>query len=168
MLRTINVDVILQTFNDCGVRYMLIGGMNFSIRHAPYTTEDIDLWIEDSGTNRAACQRALAMLDAEWGKGDEDWGPVSEKPDGWLMRQGVFSLYSPHGAIDIFRAVTGLADWESSFAQVVVEQTAIGTKYYGLSDADMLRCQMALKATDQKAERIRTLRDATVRRGGTT
>lgn len=153
-----NVDRVLETFNREGVAYLLIGGMNFLLRHEPVLTYDVDLWIEDSAENRRRCERALAALDAEWGRTDADWGPVVFLPPGWLDQQSMFCLNSPHGAIDVFRSVRGLADWAISRQSAVAEQTGVGTSYYGLSDADMLQCQLSLDAGLQKSDRIATLR----------
>ena len=101
-----NIDHILRTFADCGVEYLLIGGMNFLLRHEPVLTYDIDFWIRDTAENRDRCDTALRALDAAWGATEEDWRSVAAQP-GWLVRQGVFCLTSPSGAIDIFRTVTG-------------------------------------------------------------
>ncbi len=152
-----NVDHILDTFNREGVRYLLIGGMNFLLRHQPVLTFDVDLWIEDTSENRRRCEAALANLDAEWGRVDADWGPVADKASGWLDQQAVYCLNSPHGAIDIFRSVRGLSDWQTSLQSAIQEQTSTGTKYHGLGDADMLRCQLALDPAVQKQDRIRVL-----------
>lgn len=152
-----DIDFILTTMNTCRVQYLLIGGMNFALRHKPYTTYDVDLWIADTDANITACEQALAMLSAEWGRADDDWGPTRDKPAGWLRRQGVFSLNTPHGPIDIFRSLPGLTAWEASFSESVLERTIAGTPYHGLSDADMLRSQLALDKTQQKADRIRIL-----------
>jgi len=153
-----NLDRILGTCNQQGVSYLLIGGMNFLLRHQPVLTYDVDLWIEDTPENRRRCESALAALDAEWGRTNADWGPVAAKPAGWLDQQAVYCLNSPHGAIDVFRSLKGPTDWQTSWNASVVEQTAAGTSYHGLSDADMLACQLALDAGAQKAERIRVLR----------
>jgi hypothetical protein len=152
-----NADRILATMNQFGVAYLLIGGVNFMLRHEPILTFDMDLWIEDSDENRTRCEQALAALDAEWGETDADWGPVAKKSAGWLTRQAVFCLHSPVGAIDIFRRVHGLADWQSSFQRSVAEATSSGIGYHGISDSDMLLCQLALDASAQKASRIQTL-----------
>lgn len=152
-----NADKILETFNKFQVDYLLIGGVNFMLRHEAILTFDIDLWIDDTEENLRRCSAALAALDAEWGQTDADWGLVAAKPPGWLSRQGVYSLHSPHGAIDIFRYVTGLADWQSSFATAKAEATSGGVAYHGISDEDMLRCQLALDAGAQKASRIKRL-----------
>ena len=47
-----NVDTILDTMNRNMVDYILIGGMNFLLRHAPVITYDVDLWIKDTSGNR--------------------------------------------------------------------------------------------------------------------
>ena len=155
-----NVDQILETMNEHGVRYFLIGGMNFLLRHAPVLTYDVDLWIDDTQENRDRCEKALATLQAEWGASEEDWGPVAERPPGWLARQGVFCLTSPHGAIDIFRSVRGLGPWRETRQTAQPGTTAAGTLYLGLSDEDMLKCQMALPESSRNPDRIRALRDA--------
>jgi len=50
-----NIDHILRTFNACAVEYLLIGGMNFLLRHEPVLTYDIDFWIRDTVVNRGHC-----------------------------------------------------------------------------------------------------------------
>jgi hypothetical protein len=158
-----NVDHILDCLNRRRVAYLLIGGMNFLLRHAPVLTFDVDLWIEDTAENRCRCEVALSELDAQWGRADEDWGPVSAKSPGWLDGQVVFCLNSPHGAIDVFRVVPGLPDWSSSWVAAVAEETSSGVAYRGISDADMLRCQLALDEPMRKKDRIATL-EAALRR----
>jgi len=152
-----DVDHILATMNDCQVEYLLIGGMNFLLRHEPVLTFDVDLWIDDQAANRRRCERALTALEAEWGESDSDWGKVAERDSGWLDRQPVYCLNSPSGAIDIFRSVTGLPDWATSRTRASLDATASGTAYWGLSDGDMLQCQLALEAPYRKLQRIATL-----------
>lgn len=153
-----NVDLILETFNRHRVDYLLIGGMNFLLRHEPVLTYDVDLWIEDSVENRARCIGALEELGAEWGATEEDWGPVQRQSGDWLDHQAVFCFTSPHGAIDLFRGVKGLSDWQRCAARALAEQTAAGISYRGLADADMLRCQEALDPQDRKSQRMAVLR----------
>ena len=153
-----NVDKILATMDEFGVAYLLIGGMNFTLRHEPtLLTFDIDLWIDDTVENRRRCESALSALGAEWGATDADWGPVNNRPPGWLERQALFSLNTPFGALDIFRSVPGPSDWQSSFQAARHEQTVGGVNYHGLSDADMLRCQLALEPLLQKQSRVQKL-----------
>ncbi len=155
-----NVDRILETFNSHHVAYILIGGMNFLLRHEPVLTYDVDLWIEDLPENRDRCERALGELKAEWGASDDDWGPVAEKGPGWLTRQGVFCLTSPHGALDVFRSVKGQDSWAASRKSAYQGRLADGTAFTGLSDADMIRCQMALPENLRKRRRLEILNEA--------
>ena len=155
-----NVDSILREFNEHHVSYILIGGMNFLLRHAPVLTFDIDVWIDDTPKNRDRCENTLAALHAEWGATDDDWRPVAARPPGWLGRQILFCLTSPHGSIDVFRAVKGLESWETCRQRAYSESTAAGTSYPGLSDEDMLTCQIALDSSEQKPQRIQVLKQA--------
>lgn len=155
-----NVDSILLTFSKHNVASILIGGMNFLLRHAPVLTYDVDLWIEDNPQNLDRCERALADLGAEWGVSEEDWGAVAEKQPGWLRRQSVFCMTSPYGAIDVFRAVRGLESWAACRGRAIEGQTAGGVAYLGLADEDMLACQEALPEGEQNRERIRVLKQS--------
>ena len=155
-----DIDHILAVFNRHEVRYLLIGGIHFLLRHKPVLTFDIDFWIEDNIDNRRRCENALIALRAEWGANENNWGPVSDLPGGWLGQQVVFCLSSPSGAIDIFRSVSGLSSWQRSFDASVEGRTAAGTPYRGLSDEDMLACPMSLDPQERKNDRIRDLRKA--------
>lgn len=154
-----NVDHILRILNRNKVDYLLIGGVNYLLRHQPVLTYDVDIWIDDTEKNRGRCEKALSQLDAEWGSSDNNWMPVAKQRPGWLQRQGVFCMTSPDGAIDVFREVKGLTDWRSCFERSIRGKTG-GISFRGLSDADMLKCQKALRKSEQKQDRMRILRRA--------
>jgi hypothetical protein len=155
-----NLDHVVQTLNRHEVAYLLIGGMNFVVRHAPLLTYDIDLWIDDTPENLDRCEQALVDLHAEWGPSEHDWGPVARQSPGWLGRQAVFCLTSPYGAIDVFRAVRGLDSWAACRTTAVCGRTAGGAAFWGLSDEDMVKCQMALPESERDKERLRILGEA--------
>ena len=159
-----NVDLILTTFNQHSARFLMIGGMNFMLRHQPILTYDLDLWIEDTNENRQHCESALADLGAEWGATEEAWGPVASLSPDWLARQEMYCLTSKFGAIDIFRVVKGLDNWQVCWKDGLDCSTSAGVTYRALSDEDMLRCQLALDSGLQKQERIRILREAIQRK----
>lgn len=156
-----NVDHILDTMNRHGVDYLLIGGMNFFVRHRPVATFDVDLWIADTTENRARCEESLRALEASWGATERDWGPVARLAPGWLEHHGVYCLTSPSGDIDIFRAVRGLPDWTTCRQRAAPSATAAGVTFLGLADLDMLACQLALPEGEQKIDRVRFLRKVT-------
>lgn len=153
-----NVDRILMEFNNAEADYILIGGMNFLLRHLPELTFDVDLWVADSQDNRQRVNRALRALNAEWGSTDANWKPVPDDGN-WLLRQTVFCLTTDSGAVDIFREVRGL---EGRYAECrndsIPSQTGAGVPFRGLSDAHMLETQMALEEKDRKQNRIAVLR----------
>ena len=155
-----NVDLILRALNDHEVDYLLIGGMNFLIRHLPELTFDVDVWVRDDAENLARLNRALQQLGAEWGVTEAEWKPVSSDSR-WLQSQGVFCLTTNQGALDVFRDVRGLEGrYLECKARAVPSQTAADVPFAGLSDEDMLACQQALPLTEQKPRRIQVLREA--------
>jgi hypothetical protein len=160
-----NVDRILQALNDGRVDHLLVGGVNFLLRHRPELTFDVDVWIRDSPDNLRRCEAVLASMGAEWGRDEASWGPVARLTAGWLDAQPVFCLTTPHGALDVFRAVKGLPDWSACSARAVSGRTAAGVGYRGLCDTDMLACQLALPPAERKEARIAALRAALA--GGT-
>lgn len=155
-----NIDRILAALNDGQVDYLLIGGVNFLLRHRPELTFDVDVWVRDTPENLHRCEGVLATLDAEWGRDEQTWGPVARMTAGWLDAQPVYCLTTPDGALDIFRAVKGLAKWTDCAARAVSGRTAAGVAYRGLCDADMLACQLALPPAERKEARIAVLRTA--------
>lgn len=160
-----NVELILKTLNCHQVDCLLIGGMNFLLNHSGPHTYDVDFFVRDSAPNLSQLNSALQELTCEWGPNETSWRPVPENPD-WLLKQNVFCLTSPHGAIDIFRAVKGLEDgFDACLARAAKRSMPDGEAYLGLSDYDMLRCQEALPETAQKTARMAALRLAIENKG---
>jgi hypothetical protein len=154
----VNVDAILTSLNGHRVEYLLIGGMNFLLRHKPVLTFDVDVWIHDTADNRRRCEEALAVMDAQWGPTQAEWGPVTALRKDWLSRQSVFCLTTPHGAVDVFRVLPGVPSWAEASTASVECRTAGGASCRGLCDADMLRCQEALDESERKPDRVAYLR----------
>ncbi|MDD2710885.1 MAG: hypothetical protein PHV34_23140 [Verrucomicrobiae bacterium] len=155
-----NVDAILLTLNRHEVEYLLIGGVNFLLRHDPVLTFDIDIWIEDSPANRQRLNGTLVEMEAQWGATEKEWKAVA-RDAGWLERQSVFCLTTRYGALDVFRSVKGLEGrYAECLRMAVPAKTATGIPYRGLSDPHMLECQLALDETGRKPERIRRLRES--------
>ncbi len=155
-----NVDEILKALHEEQVDGLLIGGMNFLLRHRPEVTFDVDVWVRDDAANLERVNRALQKLEAEWGASVQDWRAV---PDDWrwLQRQGCFCLTTKHGALDIFREVRGLEGrYEECRADALPSATTSGVRYLALSDAHMLACQEALPPAERKQKRVEVLREA--------
>jgi len=155
-----NVDEILNALNVEQVDYLLIGGMNFLIRHLPELTFDVDIWLRDEEQNLSRANQALRRLGAEWGRTEKAWAPVP-KDWKWLQSQNVFCLTTSQGALDIFRDVRGLEGrYSECKARGILTKTAAGISFSGLSDEDMLTCQEALPPKERKTRRMEVLREA--------
>lgn len=155
-----NVDQILSTLNGREVDYILIGGMNFLLRHAPELTFDVDVWVRDLAENLEKLNRALRDLGGAWGPTELQWAPVPEDWH-WLERQRIFCLTTEHGAVDVFREVRGLEGrYDECQRSSSIRTTASGIPFVSLSDEHMLACQEALPMPERKARRMEILRDA--------
>ena len=156
-----NVDLILSTFNEQGVDYVLIGGMNFFLVYQPVSTFDVDLWVGDDENNLQAVHAALTKLDAEvsFDPKGERWQAISGLTDWkWLRRAPLFCLNSPHGAMDVFRFVRGLeAGYGALNGSCPMRQTPSGISFRSLSDELMIQCQLALSEPERKQDRLRAL-----------
>jgi hypothetical protein len=158
MLPGMNTDAILSAFDHHEVDAILIGGMNFLLRHQPVLTFDIDFWVRDTDDNLARAAGVLRELDAEWGRNEKSWAALPGD-HAWLRSQTVFCLTSPHGAIDIFREVRGLeGQYEACHGRSRLEMTASGIRYRSLSDEDMLACQLALPENERRLDRVAFLK----------
>src|SRR5689334_18784905 len=128
-----NVDEILRALNDEHADYLLIGGMNFLLRHVPELTFDVDIWVLDDADNLARLNQSLRQLGAEWGATEQAWKAVPEDWH-WLSSQSVFCLTTRHGALDVFRDVRGLEErYAECRARAVPSQTAGGVSFLALS-----------------------------------
>lgn len=159
-----NVDEILKALNDEQVDYLLIGGMNFLLRHAPELTFDVDVWVRDDAVNLKRVNRALQSLGAEWGATDKDWRAIADDWR-WLQRQGCFCMTTRHGALDVFRDVRGLEGrYDECRTSAVPSTTSKGVPFMALSDEHMLACQHALPEHERKAKRVEVLTRAVASR----
>ena len=149
---------VFSSMNQNAVSYLLIGGLNYFLAHKPVTTQDIDLLIDDTAENRSACENALIELSAEWGRRDEDWGPVNAKSKGWLLGQSVFCLLTPFGPLDIFLSLPGISNYAAAMDRSNSLDLEVGLQIRLISARDLLECQLALPEIYRKPDRIHYLR----------
>src|SRR5687768_445591 len=156
----LNIDRILSELNNAKVDYILIGGVNFLLRHSGPLTHDVDVWVNDSDDNLSRMLSALRNLNAEWGRTDATWGTIPNDIS-WLKIQPVFCLLTSAGSLDIFRDVRGLeGKYVECRDRAISGQTANSIPFLALSDSDMLQTQLVLEPAEQKQDRISVLRRA--------
>ena len=149
-----NIDPVLAALNKHKVAYLLIGGVNFQLRHKPIMTYDIDFWIEDRKENLVRCEKAMVDLNAEWGKSQEEWGPVANQKPGWLTEPHEICLTSPYCPINVYKSRKGVDSWAGANARGYDGETPGGVKFRGMGDEDTLNDQYALDEVDRRIERI--------------
>jgi hypothetical protein len=150
---------VMMEMNRNHVSFLLVGGLNYFLAHKPVSTQDIDLLIENSATNRLACEQALIALGAEWGKRDEDWEPVKEKRSGWLWGQSVFCLLTTSGPVDVFLSLPGIPSYSEAMKRSLLHSIEEDLQINLISAYDLLQCQLAIPESNRKIERMRHLRE---------
>ena len=145
---------VFRVMNQRGVEFILIGGLNFFLRYQPVATRDIDLFVESTKENLSRCESALADLNSSWGLDDDDWGPVKDKPAGWLGNQSVYCLLCDAGEIDVFTTVAGIPSFLDARHRATLCKSPADNEYWSLSAEDMIACQMALPEQHRRQDRI--------------
>lgn len=97
---------LLRTFNDNGVRYLVIGGYAFIQYAEPRYTKDLDLWISTDRVNAAVVSKALREFGAPLaGLTEDDFAE-----EGYFYQMGV-----PPIRVDVMMGIPGMefeAAWE--------------------------------------------------------
>jgi hypothetical protein len=103
---------VLGALTDAGARFLVIGAHAMAVHGVPRGTQDLDVWIEASGTNAERVWRGLAAFGApleELGIGRDD-----------LCRSGtVIQLGLPPNRIDLLTSISGVPDFETAWAERV-------------------------------------------------
>jgi predicted nucleotidyltransferase len=89
----------IQSLNDNGVRYLLIGGYAVAVHGYPRYTKDMDIWVEMSEENAAKIVKALN----EFG-----FASLGLKETDFLAPDQIVQLGYPPGRIDILTTVPGV------------------------------------------------------------
>jgi hypothetical protein len=89
----------IQSLNDNGVRYLVVGAYAVALHGYPRFTKDIDIWIESAEDNAARLMKALD----EFG-----FGSVGLKEEDFLEPEQVIQLgYAPN-RIDLITSLVGV------------------------------------------------------------
>jgi predicted nucleotidyltransferase len=91
----------IQSLNDCGVKYILVGGYSVILHGYSRTTGDMDIWVERSLENYQTLKRAFLQFGMPVFVMSEEAFLTNDKLD-------VFTFGNPPSSIDIMVAVKGL------------------------------------------------------------
>ncbi len=123
---------VLKTFNDCQVKYLIIGGYAM-IRYAePRYTKDLDLWVSVEAENAAAVYQALRIFGA----------PLSGMTQEDFAREGYFyQVGVPPVRIDILMSIPGLLFQPAWERRVEVDFDGVTTHF--ISKQDLIASKLA-------------------------
>ncbi len=131
----------IQSLNDNGVRYLVIGGYAVALHGYPRYTKDIDIWVEMSPDNAAAIVKALEQF---------GFSSLGLQAADFLVPDQIIQLGYPPSRIDLLTTAPGV-DFESCYAsrvEVVIDETQVN--FIGLDH---------LKKSKQAAGRLQDLAD---------
>ena len=115
----------LQSLNDSGVRYLVVGGYAVAFHGHPRYTKDLDVWIEMTSENAGRVVAALERF---------GFASLGLKPEDFLDANQVVQLGYPPCRIDLLSGLEGV-DFEASYRNKVratIDKVAVD--FIGLDD----------------------------------
>jgi len=123
----------IQSLNDSGVKYLVVGGYAVAFHGYPRYTKDLDIWIEPSPENAKRIISALQLF----GFGDLDLSPADlQEPD------QVIQLGYPPVRIDLITTMEGVVFEDCYTSRVVTEIDDIEVPFI-----DLVRLKQNKQAT---------------------
>lgn len=97
---------LLSTFNEHGVRYLIVGGFAVMVYSEPRYTKDLDIWVEASTENASKVFAALRKFGA----------PLEGLTELDFAESGFYQMGRPPGRIDVMMSLDGVefvTAWEN-------------------------------------------------------
>ena len=102
----------IESLNEIGVNYLVVGGYAVAFHGHPRYTKDLDVWIELSPDNAGRILKALGKF---------GFGSLDLKPDDFLEKDRIIQLGFPPNRIDILTTLIDLEFEECYKSRVQVE-----------------------------------------------
>jgi predicted nucleotidyltransferase len=152
-----NDEVVLESLERHGVRFILIGGLAAILNGSPFPTEDVDITPERSRENLDRLSAALDELHARIYTASEPEGIPFRHDGGSLGGVEVWNLNTDGGRLDISFMPNGTTGY-SDLARDAFEVDLHGVEVRVASLADVIRSkQAANRPKDQRV--LPTLRE---------
>ncbi|MCI0597975.1 MAG: hypothetical protein L0Y50_13170 [Beijerinckiaceae bacterium] len=126
---------LLSIVNDCGVKFLVVGGYAVSFHAQPRATKDRDILIKPDAQNAAAVFAALTKFGAPL----EGLGP-----DDLLERGKFFRLGAPPVMVDILPEISGVdfdGAWQRRVEVLVDAERGLAAHF--ISDSDLIASKHA-------------------------
>ena len=115
---------LLSTFNDHGVKYLIVGAFAVMVYSEPRFTKDLDIWVEASMEN---AKKVFAAL--------RDFGaPLNNLTARDFEESGFYQMGRPPGRIDVMMSLDGV-EFETAWdARTTDEFRGVPVCYIGKTD----------------------------------
>jgi predicted nucleotidyltransferase len=115
----------IQSLNDNGVRYLVVGGYAVALHGYPRYTKDIDIWVDMTPENASNILKALNQF---------GFGSLGVKEAEFTVPDQMLQLGYPPGRIDILTTLPGVEFPECYAARMVVEIDGIPVNFIDLEN----------------------------------
>jgi len=139
---------MLQSFDNAGVRFLVVGAYAVAAHSRPRATGDIDLWVERSEENARRIYRALAQFGAPMEQIDERT---------FVEADVIFQIGVPPVRIDILTGIDGVTFEEAWPNHIDARIGNVMTRMIGF--ADLIRNKRASGRPKDLADIERLERD---------
>lgn len=136
MLLLLEPDLLdfLKAFNQCNVRYLIVGGASVILHGYARTTVDLDIWVDRTEKNYLQICRAFSIFGMPLF--DMDHSNFFENPE-----LDVFTFGRPPACIDLMVAVKGLSFAEAYPSSVTMDVSGIPVQV--ISRKDLIKAKLA-------------------------
>lgn len=115
----------IQSLNDSGALYLIVGGYAVALHGHPRYTKDLDVWIDMSSDNAAKVIEALKQF---------GFGSLGLKASDFLFSDQVIQLGYPPNRIDLLTALPGV-DFASCYAaRLEIEVAGVRVNFIDLEN----------------------------------
>lgn len=115
----------IQSFNDNGVRYLVVGGYAVALHGYPRYTKDMDVWVEMNAENASKIVKALDQF---------GFGSLEVNESDFTVPDQMLQLGYPPGRIDILTTLPGVEFSECYPAHIAVEVDGVSVNFIDLEN----------------------------------
>ena len=141
MILSRDLKEFVQSLNDNGVHYLVVGGYAVALHGHPRYTKDLDIWLWPDQDN--AIQTVAALQ--EFG-----FGSLDLKPDDFLVVDQIIQLGYPPNRIDLLTTLPGVDFVECYTQRVIIDLDGVAVNFIDLEN---------LKKNKQASGRYQDLAD---------
>ncbi len=115
----------VQSLNDNGVRYLVVGGYAVALHGHPRYTKDLDIWLWLDRDNATSVLAALEQF---------GFGALGLQPEDFLVADQIIQLGYPPNRIDLLTTLPGVEFAPCYAARVVVEIDGVAVNFIDLQN----------------------------------